>query len=401
MCLRHERGFLNKETDEKESEKIETGEKVRTRKKESTTSMMKAGVRGAHTTTGEGEDDDQSEVIGMSEGGDSWDPGPWRGYDYKSARAPYYDDTAGRGYSAPKKSAKGGTSGTGTGTATGVVKSKKSIEDLVPATIKTEARSPVVIITDGTGSMGEFPEVIFKKLPLLDLGIEDYLEDAEISVAMVGDAGCDSYPLQVQGFTKGKGLVGAINKLKIEGGGGGNQEESYDLAALYYARNAEMPKATKPVLIWICDEGIYPQVDKDWASKYARTGIEAKMPSKAVFDELKQKYSVYVIRKHYGGGVDGDKMTGSNLRIQKQWEEYVGAERIAVLNEPGRVVDVIFGLLAYETNKQELFEKELEDRQLPDKDGAAKVATVRKSLLTVGKSVKKLPSGRSVMKAKT
>ncbi len=223
----------------------------------------------------------------MSEMGDSYDPGPWGGFSYQSARAAY-DPNAGRGY--------GGSSGS---TRASVAAKSRTLDDLVPAKLTTNARSPLVVVVDGTGSMGEFPNVMFEKLPLLDLGINDYLDDCEISFAMVGDAGSDKYPLQVQPFAKGKTLVDTLNKLKIEKGGGGNEIESYDLAGLYYARNVEMPNATKPVLVWVCDEGIYDKVDTEWAKDHARSDLEKKIPTKELFEDLKRKYSVYCIRKHY------------------------------------------------------------------------------------------------------
>ena len=40
----------------------------------------------------------------------------------------------------------------------------------------------------------------------------------------------------------------------------------------------------------------------------------------------------------------GEQTTGSNLAIHKQWQEYVGADRIAILNDPNRIVDVTSGL---------------------------------------------------------
>ncbi len=320
----------------------------------------------------------------MSEMGESYDPGPWTGFDFKSARAAY-DPHAGRGY--------GGSSSGSSGRSTALTAPSRTLDDLVPARISTTARSPLVIAVDGTGSMGDFPQVMFEKLPLLDLGIKDYLDDSEISFAMVGDADGDRYPLQVRPFTKGKGLVDALNKLTIEGGGGGNMQESYDLAGLYYAHNADMPNATKPIFIWVCDEGVYDSVDKDWASQHARTKISKNLPAKDLFEDLKRQYSMYCIRKHYGNEVDGETMTGNNLRIQKQWESYVGADRVKILNDPRRIVDVIFGILALETGREEFFEKELMYRQEPDQ-----VATVMKSVFrkgTVKKSV--VAPGASVM----
>lgn len=330
----------------------------------------------------------------MSEQGESYDPGPWEGYDYKSARAKYTpaDDMD---YGTPKSKAKSSASASGMASvkAPSIVTPPKIY---VPDSLVTQAKSPLVIICDGTGSMGDFPEWIKKKLPLLDLGINDYVEDCEFSVAIVGDAECDSKGLQVQGFTKGIGLVDVLKNLEIEGGGGSNECESYDLAALYYARKVEMPKAVTPVLIYIADEGVYSTVNHGWAKKWAHVDLDKTLRSTDLFEELKKKFSVYCIRKHYGNQVKNDAMYGSNLKIHHQWENLIGADRIAILNDPQRVVDVIFGLLAYETNKVDFFTKELEDRQMKDKDGPEKIAIVQKSMLTIGHEPSK-HTGKSIV----
>jgi hypothetical protein len=312
----------------------------------------------------------------MSEMGGSYDPGPWRGWDFNSARKAHTNlrPSAGRGYS--------GSSSTPSVAPT----------NLVPDKVITNAKSPLVVIVDGTGSMGQFPKIIFQKLPLLDDGVDDYLDDCEISYCCIGDAGSDKYPLQVQPFGKGKQMVETLNKLIIEGRGGSNKQESYDLAALYYAKNAEMPKANKPIMVWVCDEGIYPTVNEGWAKTHAKVEGVKGLTREKLFEELQTKYSVYVIRKHYGG-ITGDTMTGDNLRINQEWESLVGSDRMAILNDPKRVVDVILGLLAHETGKVDFFKKELEWRQKPDQ-----VKTVYKSMVSVGKKPKKKSSGHSIMK---
>lgn len=316
----------------------------------------------------------------MAESGENYEPDPnWKGWDYQAARAKHVDPTAGRGYALksalnklPDKEQD----------IKAIAKSKNG-GVIVPDKISTDAKSPVVIITDGTGSMGAFPNTIFKKLPLLDDGIKDYLEDYAVSLMMIGDAGSDKLPLQVQEFASGKDLVDKLNNLEIEGGGGGNQVESYELAALYAARNIEIPKATKPVLIFICDEGLYANVDIKWAKTYAKVTLEDKMSTSELFDELKKKFSVYCVRKHcdsYGIALDGDKMIGANKLIHERWAKLVGEDKIAVLLDASRVVDVILGLLAHETGKVDFFEKEINDRQKPEQ-----VATVMKAMTSLKK----------------
>lgn len=303
----------------------------------------------------------------MSETAD-YSPGDWKGYDFDSARKTY-DKHVGRSYSDAKAD-------------------NKRAADLVPASISTKSPSPLVILCDVTGSMGDWPAVMFSKLPYMDNECKEYLgEDFELSFGAVGDAHSDNYPIQVRPFAKGRDMESELKKLVIEGGGGGQCQESYELTALYYARNAEMPNAKRPIMIIIGDEGYYEQVIKKHASM-AHVKLETnEISTEEIFEELKKKFSVYLIRKPYGGADD--------KRIQGKWEKLVGKEHIAVLPAADRVVDVIFGILAQEKNKVNYFRDEIEDRQRKDQ-----VDTVYKSLKTIHAipaHVEDDGSGKSIM----
>jgi hypothetical protein len=295
-----------------------------------------------------------------------YDPGGWKGHDFTAARKSY-DAHAGRSYA--------------DATARGV-----TAADLVPATLTTDSPSPLVVVCDVTGSMDEWPKTIFSKLPYLDIEGKQYLgPDMEISFAAVGDATCsDKYPLQVRKFDRGTPLAEHLKALVIEKGGGGDSCESYELAALYYARNVSMHKASKPIMIFIGDEGLHEYVER--AHGVANhVNLSARIDTKDVFEELTRKFSVYVVRKYYGRNEAG---------IQAQWASLLGEDHVVPLDDPGRVVDVIFGILAKETGKIDYFRKELEGRQ-----NAAQIATVYQSLKTVHANVPKTKAakGRSVM----
>ena len=169
-----------------------------------------------------------------------------------------------------------------------------------------------------------------------------------------------------------------LTSLVVEGGGGGGGSESYELAALYFARNCAMPMAMrKPIFIMIGDELPYDNVSPDVSERYAHTASPKMVTTKDIFKELAEKYSVYYIRKPYGGGTTSDSDPHSS-RQHKVWADLVGEDRVVFLPEAGRVVDVIFGIFAREAGKIDYFTKELTDRQRPDQ-----VATVMKSLATV------------------
>jgi hypothetical protein len=323
----------------------------------------------------------------MSESSD-YTPAPWAaGHDFASARRGYMDKVVGRGAVAPE------TVGL-------------TINTLAPDKLICQAENPLIIVCDVTGSMGEWPGVIFSKLPYLEFEGKEYLgQDMQIAFAAVGDADKhDKYPLQVQPFAEGAKLKVSLEKLIIEGGGGGGGEESYDLAALYFARNCECPNAIrKPILIFIGDEGIYNYCAKESAEQWAKVKTDKRIDVGEVFKELTSKYAVYVVRKLYGGTEDNP--SSQDQAIRTQWVGYLGEDHVVNLPIADRVVDVIFGILAKETGRLNYFRKELEDRQGKDKGGKAKIEVVLKSLRTVHSpaSIKKLPAGtgKSVTRRKT
>jgi hypothetical protein len=304
-----------------------------------------------------------------------YSPGDWKGYDFKDAKKSY-DAHVGRSYS--DAAAKG-----------------TKAADLVATFTETQSEHPLIIACDVTGSMGNWPAVIFSKLPYLDIEGKEYLgDDMEISFAAIGDATSDQYPFQIRPFSKGTDLEKQLKGLVIEGGGGGTHSESYELAALYALQNIRTPKADKPILVIIGDEAMYNTISKAHAALVNATIEGSAMDTKDVFTALKEKFSVYGIRKRFEGR---DEPT-----IQKQWEDLLGADHIASLQHPERVVDVIFGILARETGRVDYFKGEIEERQEADQ-----VDTVYKSLATIhanlppkvspkgkGKSIMALPKGK-------
>ena len=318
----------------------------------------------------------------MSESGD-FDPGPWAGHDFKSAYQ-RYDSHVGRSY------------------ADAAADSKPAL-DLIEKSIKTNCTNPLVIWSDVTGSMGEWPKVMFSKLPYLELEAKEYLgKDLEIAFGAIGDANKnDKYPLQIRPFTKGTALKTRMEELVIEGGGGGGGDETYELAGLYSLHNISMPNAVKPILIIIGDEKPYDTISTEMAEKVALVKLEKRASTSEVFERLKDKFSVYLIRKPYNA-VAGDAMSDEDKEFRKRWIALLGADHVVELPDAKRVVDVIFGILARETGRIEYFREEIEGRQDADQ-----VKTVYKSLATIhklpaagkpvdrGNSILKLPEGKA------
>jgi hypothetical protein len=267
---------------------------------------------------------------------------------------------------------------------TEAVETGKDVKDLIPDSIETDCERPLVILGDVTGSMGERIVTIVSKLGYLVVEGKEYLgKDSETAFGAVGDANPtngggspDKYPVQIRPFAKGEKMKTRLHELLIEKGGGGQAMESYELMAVYCARKVKMPKATLPICIFIGDEAPYPAVKRSQASDFFGIKLEEDMPTEKVFTELKRKFAVYIIRAPYQESSDESK-------IHRKWCDLLGEDRVSLLPDSNRVLDVIFGILARETGRIDYFRDELEERQLPDKDGEQKVATVYRALETI------------------
>lgn len=99
--------------------------------------------------------------------------------------------------------------------------------------------TPLAVFFDETGSMGSTPRLIQSKLPDL-FGLllrKGYVEDPQIMTGAYGDALSDRVPLQVSQFESDNRIDDALDKLFLEGNGGGNHGESQWLTWYYLARH--------------------------------------------------------------------------------------------------------------------------------------------------------------------
>ena len=240
-------------------------------------------------------------------------------------------------------------------------KVKQADQTVLPSAkmmLTTTAKHPVVVALDVTGSMGDSARIMYDKMPMFWGQIEQqgYLGDPALSFCCVGDVHSDSAPLQVTPFEKAKAIHPWLEKLWLEGGGGGSKEESYDLAAAFYVNQSETPKAEgKPFFFFIGDEGFYPVVDG--------------FPSEVVFQQLMDRFDVYFIHWPYCGVSNTD----ADQKIIAQWRALLN-ERLLILRDPKAIVDVMLGLIAmrHDSRSMEEYIQDMKDRGQDD----ARIKTV-------------------------
>jgi hypothetical protein len=273
-------------------------------------------------------------------------------------------------------------------------------KDLLPKNLKgglvTNASFPIVIAFDVTGSMGDWAKVIYDKLPMFwgQLNMKGYLEDAAVSFAAIGDANSDSAPTQVCPFAADKTLDDHLKKIYLEGNGGGQHCESYEVMAYYYARHCSMPKAVMPLFFFIGDEDYYKTVEQDQIVALCDSTYKGgDIKSSIIFKELAEKFQTFLIHKHYDY---------YDTEIVASWKKAVGPERVLPLEDPKAIVDVILGCIALMSKTRDLDDylvdmkgrDQTEDRITLVKDTLTKLSDIT-SVVTVEDNLPTAAAGKT------
>jgi hypothetical protein len=212
----------------------------------------------------------------------------------------------------------------------------------------------IAVIFDVTGSMGSIPVTLQKKLgELMNLLIlKGYVEHPQILFGAVGDATCDGVPLQVGQFESGIEMDDDLARLYLEGGGGGQKTESYELAAYFMARHTAMDclekRGEKGYLFLIGDEMYYPQVKRREVEAVIGDRLEADIPTPALFAELGKKFEVFHI-------LPTSASHGGDPEVRKAWQALVG-QNVLTLDDPAAVCETIALAIGLNEGKVDLDE---------------------------------------------
>jgi hypothetical protein len=246
--------------------------------------------------------------------------------------------------------------------------------------ISTFSRSPIVFGLDVTGSMGEWVKIIYDKLPMFYGQViqQKYLEDPSISFCAVGDSDWSIAPLQVSTFSQGLEIDDQIKKLFLEGGGGGNGKESYELLAYFYLNKVNLQNCQFPFLFITGDEIFFEKITSKALKKVLNIdqndennennnnneiNIDLELDSVEIFKKLCAKYNVFHIRKSYS-----DPKTEKIMA--KKWADAIGKERILDVETPKACIDVILGAISLTSGSRNLegYIEDMKQRgQTPDR----------------------------------
>jgi len=191
----------------------------------------------------------------------------------------------------------------------------------------------ILISLDVTGSMGKVVRAIHRDLPHLHellLGYK-YVPHPQILFAAVGDATCDRVPLQVGQFESDNRMDKNIENMILEGGGGGQKTESYELTLYVAARHTLIDcwekRRRRGYLFMIGDEMAYPQVFRAHVSRLIGTDPQADIPLRQIVAEAQEKYHVFFI-------IPGGASHGADAQILHFWQDLLGEKNVIALADP-------------------------------------------------------------------
>ena len=210
--------------------------------------------------------------------------------------------------------------------------------------LKSKTKNPIIIVLDVTGSNINFARLVYDKLPMFYGEIESkgYLDDFDLCICAVGDAKCDDYPIQIGEFAKGLEIDSWLEKIVLEGGGGGQQTESYELMAYYLLHNTEFEPGAQPMLFFIADEMPYDNVSLKEAEEIGTPCQSDYNP----FPELNKKFkdNVFVMLNKYCGRSFSNDIT-------EKWKKLLPPEHTIRIPEEKAIVDLMLGVIALRTKE--------------------------------------------------
>src|SRR5579862_2830861 len=202
--------------------------------------------------------------------------------------------------------------------------------------------TPVIVGLDVTGSMGILADVIAREgLGTLFTGILERkpISDPHVMFMAIGDANCDSAPLQVSQFEADKRIIEQLTQIYLEHGGGGNNFESYNLpwyfAAFHTVHDSMEKRGKRGYLFTVGDEEAPHALTRDQIKRFIGDDTEAELSPLDTLQLAQRLYDVYHVIIEEGNHA---RMHMSN--VVSSWEHLLG-QRVIRLADHKKLAETI------------------------------------------------------------
>jgi len=197
----------------------------------------------------------------------------------------------------------------------------------------------IAVFFDVTGSMLNIPITLQKKLPEL-LGLllrKGYVDHPQILFGAIGDATCDHVPLQVGQFESDNRMDDHLGNIVLEGGGGGQKTESYELSLYFAAEHTSIDcwekREHKGYLFLIGDEMAYSAVKRKEVKGVIGDDLAQDITINEAVARARKQYEVFfILPKSASHGGDREVLTF--------WRKLVG-QNVLELDDEEAVCETI------------------------------------------------------------
>lgn len=206
--------------------------------------------------------------------------------------------------------------------------------------------TPVIIGFDVTSSMGYLAEEL--ALNSLNKAIMYLYENKPILCPQVmccalGDCKSDKEPLQVTQFESDIRIIKQLTELRLEGGGGGNGGESYNLA-WYFAANRTRTdccekRGRRGYLITIGDDYCHRTLTSSEISRVFGDNAKYDLSNEELIAAAEKKYNVFHICI--------DRGTPEDDRVFADWRSFLyGRTAVIEKNDISCLSELIYALIS-------------------------------------------------------
>lgn len=200
---------------------------------------------------------------------------------------------------------------------------------------------PVILALDVTGSMGSTAMVVASELNTVMTNLFSSAKDVEFLVMGIGDLAYDTSPIQASQFESDIRIAEQLDKIYFEGGGGGNNFESYTAAWYFAARHTDLDcwkRGKKGILITMGDEFLNPYLPAKPLAEVTGDGVQEDISTASLYVEARKKYDIYHIHvDHRQWGRGGEELKKSFTSIlEDQHFISVGVDKVA-----DTIVDIV------------------------------------------------------------
>lgn len=188
----------------------------------------------------------------------------------------------------------------------------------------------IIVGVDVTGSMGMIAEALVREgVDAFARGLYERrpVTDPHLMFMGIGDVACDQAPLQVSQFEADIRIVEQLRLMYLEGGGGGNDHESYALPWYFAQHHTSIDcwerRQKKGYIFTVGDEMPELRITRDAIEGVIGTRPQAHIDVPELLRQVQEKYHVFHLI-----ATEGSYARSHGQSVTRAWRDLLGNHAI-------------------------------------------------------------------------